>query len=97
MSESTGPHNIGNQLQNRICSIGPIRTFNKSKLLNQDNDGSGELGIYGRHVFMGYLNDEVKSREAVDEEGWLHSGDLAKIDNGFIYIKVLILIFNYFI
>ena len=41
----------------------------------------------GRHVFMGYLNNEEKTREAVDEWGWLHSGDIGRVDDkGFMYI-----------
>ena len=38
-------------------------------------------------MFMGYLDDEVKTKEAIDNEGWLHSGDIGKVDNeGFLYI-----------
>lgn len=43
--------------------------------------------MYGRHVFMGYLNDRPKTDEAIDSEGWLHSGDLGKIEEmGYVYI-----------
>ena len=34
----------------------------------------------GRHVFMGYLNNEEKTTESFDEDGWLHSGDIGKVD-----------------
>ena len=41
----------------------------------------------GRHVFMGYLNMEDKTKEAIDAEGWLHSGDIGLKDaNGFLFI-----------
>ncbi len=46
-----------------------------------------QICYYGRHVFMGYLNNEEKTKEAIDDEGWLHSGDIGRIDeNGFLYI-----------
>ncbi len=46
-----------------------------------------KICYYGRHVFMGYLNNEEKTKEAIDDEGWLHSGDIGRIDeSGFLYI-----------
>lgn len=34
----------------------------------------------GRFVFMGYLENEAKTTEAIDDEEWLHSGDVGKFD-----------------
>lgn len=46
-----------------------------------------QVCVRGRHIFMGYLDDPQKTSEALDEEGWLHSGDIGKIDeDDFLYI-----------
>jgi long-chain acyl-CoA synthetase len=41
----------------------------------------GEVCCRGGHVFVGYLNDPEKTAETVDEDGWLHSGDIGEIDD----------------
>jgi fatty-acyl-CoA synthase len=40
----------------------------------------GELCTRGYHVMAGYLDDPVQTATAIDEDGWLHTGDLASMD-----------------
>jgi long-chain acyl-CoA synthetase len=48
----------------------------------------GELCIRGNHVAQGYYKSEDQTKETFDDEGWLHTGDLAEIDNEG-YVKII--------
>lgn len=57
------------------------------ELLNKDDKGNGEIAMFGRHVFMGYLGEEAKTLDTFDEEYRLKSGDVGFTDNhGFLFI-----------
>ncbi|XP_048338079.1 long-chain-fatty-acid--CoA ligase ACSBG1 isoform X2 [Sphaerodactylus townsendi] len=87
MSETTGPHCMSGPYVYQRHSCGKAVPGCKVKLVNVDTEGNGEICFWGRTVFMGYLNMENKIKEAIDEDGWLHSGDLGKIDrDDFIYV-----------
>ncbi len=47
----------------------------------------GEILIRGPHVFKEYLGDPAATREAIDADGWLHSGDIGTLDSeGFLRV-----------
>nr|XP_033792837.1 long-chain-fatty-acid--CoA ligase ACSBG2-like isoform X3 [Geotrypetes seraphini] len=87
MSESTGAHVVSTSNSFLIPSCGKELLGCKIRIDKPDKDGNGEVCYWGRDVFMGYLNMKEKTLEALDEEGWLHSGDIGKLDqHGFLYI-----------
>lgn len=46
----------------------------------------GELLVRSPGVMLGYYKNEAATREVIDEDGWLHTGDIAEIREGHIYI-----------
>ena len=59
-----------------------------------DSDGSdiiagdsGEVLVRGENVFVGYWNDAAATARVLDDDGWLHTGDIATVDgDGYLYL-----------
>jgi acyl-CoA synthetase (AMP-forming)/AMP-acid ligase II len=78
---------------NKPGSIGPPLPSTECRLVDPESgedvgEGErGELWIRGPQVMKGYLNNPEATAATVDEEGWLHSGDVAVVDaDGFFTI-----------
>lgn len=82
MSECTGPATISLPNKYKTGSVGKIMDGTEIKIAPD-----GEICMRGPHVFKGYYKNEAATAEALDEEGWLHSGDIGEFDaDGFLRI-----------
>ena len=82
MSENTGPATATLPGANKFGSVGKALPGVEVAL-----EDDGELKMRGGIVTQGYYKLDEATREAFDSDGWLHSGDLARIDeDGFVWI-----------
>jgi fatty-acyl-CoA synthase len=72
-------------LERRVSTVGRAMPHVEVKIIDAEGrivprGQPGELLTRGYLVMLGYWNDPEKTAEAVDEAGWMHTGDLATID-----------------
>ena len=78
--------------RDKIGSTGKLVSGIEARFIDSDGKDvpqgqEGELIVKGDNAMLGYWNDLEATKEAIDEEGWLHTGDVAKIDkDGYVYI-----------
>ena len=89
VSIQTGP---ADELELRVTTVGRTQPQLESKLIDaQGNTVArgeiGELCTRGYSVMLGYWSNPQATREAIDSEGWMHTGDLAQMDEqGYVRI-----------
>lgn len=82
LTETTAGACVNRPQQVRMGSVG-LSVYGTSVKIADD----GEVLLKGHHIFMGYWNNSEATLEAIDHEGWFHSGDLGSIDDdGYLYI-----------
>lgn len=73
----------------RFASCGKAVDTLEVKIDSPDPQNTvGEIILRGDNVMLGYYKNEKATKEVIDENGWMHTGDLGVIDkDGYIYIK----------
>lgn len=93
-TSSTCSTNSGADYISRPDSCGPILPVCDAKIVDEDGnelptggEATGELWVRGPNIVKGYWNKPESTAETFTEDGWLKTGDIARIDEeGFIYI-----------
>ena len=89
VSIQTGP---ADELELRVTTVGRTQPQLESKLIDAEGNtvargDIGELCTRGYSVMLGYWNNPQATSDAIDSEGWMHTGDLAQMDEqGYVRI-----------
>lgn len=102
-TEGTGGEFVQNIYDKNLDSVGGPLPMNEFKLVDvpemqytsKDTDASGRLAprgeilVRGANVIPGYYKNDEKTKESIDEDGWLHSGDIGTILPGSNALKII--------
>lgn len=84
---------MGTPLKKQVSTVGQIHPHLEVKVIDPESGQvnpigvPGELCTRGYSVMLGYWNDEAKTQQAIDAARWMHTGDLASIDEeGYVNI-----------
>jgi len=82
-TETGGASSVQIPHESTVGNVGPPFACCMYKLidvpsmnLDVKRDNKGEICVFGTNIFKGYYKDEEKTREALDDDGWYHTGDI---------------------
>jgi long-chain acyl-CoA synthetase len=81
MTESSGVISVNSLDRDRTGTVGPIVAGGEVRIADD-----GEIQYRGPNVFHGYWNKPEKTAETVTEDGWLRTGDVGRVEDGFLTI-----------
>ncbi|XP_071499928.1 medium-chain acyl-CoA ligase ACSF2, mitochondrial-like [Diadema antillarum] len=73
--------------EKRLCTVGKLSPYLEMKIIDPETQttvplGSpGEVCVRGYSVMAGYWGQDAKTREVIDDEDWLHTGDVGSMDS----------------
>ena len=84
---------VDDPVETRVATVGSVHPHVEVKIIDLESGRvvrrteSGELCTRGYNVMLGYWNDETATTTAIDPAGWMHTGDLASMDDdGYVAI-----------
>ncbi len=83
---------VDDPIEKRVTSVGRPTAHLEIQLIDENNQQvpvgqAGEICVRGYSVMKGYWEDEMRTAQTIDTDGWLHSGDIGVMDeDGFVEI-----------
>ncbi len=95
MSECVGISTCryADSVEERSAGVGRLYPMTEARLTDEEGNilptgQEGEVCVRGMTLMLGYYNDESATREVIDKEGWMHTGDLGYFDcKGILHIS----------
>jgi fatty-acyl-CoA synthase len=85
---------VDDPLDKRVATVGKVHPHIEIKIINPETgdilprNQRGELCTKGYSVMKGYWNNDQVTHQVIDEDGWMHTGDLAEMDDDG-YVKIV--------